>query len=806
VTGEVDRHSADLLELPAIRARLAAAAAFAGGREAAESLEPSPDPAVVAERREETEEALRLQEAGVSGPFGAFDVRPAAALAARGGSLDAAALGEVLATAEVALALRGEVVGREEAAPGLAAVMAAVDHGAVERVRAALERSLDRRGGLRDEASPELGSLRRRLAAARRQAADTLRSLVSTLRDHLQEGFTTERAGRPVLAVKASSRSAVPGLVHGASASGQTLFIEPMALVEENNRVRELAGAEHEEVERILRELSRLVGECAEGLRAAVAAMAHVDLALARAAVSRGWRGCVVEESDEVELTAARHPLLDPRSAVPIDLHLAGLRALVVSGPNTGGKTVALKTLGLVALCHQCGLRAPAARARLPVFDRVLSDIGDEQSIAQSLSTFSGHVRALRAILEAAGPRSLALLDEVASGTDPEEGSRLARAVLEALAGRGALVVATTHHAALKEWASDAPGAANAAVDVDPATFAPRYTLRVGAPGASHALEIAARLGLDRDVVEAARRAATPERRALEALLADAAAARAAAEAARAGAEEERAEAARLREEAAERADELRRLQERRAAEAAAVKDAARRAAEAELAGLTRELAALRAEIAAARRAEAARSRERGPGAAARERDRRLGAAAEAAGRARGALSRSYAAPPRPVAVGDHVVDPQMGFRGVVVALERGEAEVQGPGVGGAGARMRLPAARLVPVEGAAEPAPSAPPPPAVTLPPLRAADAEIDVRGRRAEEARAHVRERIDAASMAGLSRVRVIHGKGTGALRAAIREELARHPLVERVEPSPPEEGGEGSTIADLGGGAGG
>ena len=682
--------------------------------------------------------------------------------------------------------------------------MSSFDHGVVEFVRAALERSLDRRGGLRDEASPELGSLRRRLVAARRQAADTLRSLVSGLRDHLQEGFTTERGGRPVLAVKASSRSAVPGLVHGASASGQTLFIEPMALVEENNRVRELAGAEAEEVERILRELSRLVGESAEGLRGAVDAMAHVDLALARATVSRGWRGCVVEPAEEVELTAARHPLLDPRSAVPVDLHLAGLRVLVVSGPNTGGKTVALKTLGLVALCHQCGLRAPAARARLPVFDRVLADIGDEQSIAQSLSTFSGHVRALRSILDAAGPRSLALLDEVAGGTDPEEGSRLARAVLEALAGRGALVVATTHHAALKEWASEAPGAANAAVDVDPATFAPRYTLRVGAPGASHALEIAARLGLDRDV-----RGGRPPRRHPRA------------PGAGGPAERRRRRAGRGRGGAAGGRG---RARGGRAPARGGGRARRRPRAPARSAGPPRPRRSRRPPAARPRpswRASpaswppcAARSP---PPAAPRP---PAGASGPARGRPPASATAAWAPPPmppgapaapwraatrqppRPIAVGDQVLDPQMGFRGTVVALERGEAEVLGPGVGG-GTRMRLPAARLVPVEGGA-PAPSTPEPPAVRLPPLRAADAEIDVRGQRAEAARDHVRERIDAASMAGLERVRVIHGKGTGALRAAIREELARHPLVERVEPSPPEEGGEGSTVAYLGSGS--
>ena len=238
----------------------------------------------------------------------------------------------------------------------------------------------------------------------------------SGIREHLQEDFVTQRGGRPVLAVKASSRSSVPGLVHDASDSGQTLFVEPFEIVELSNRQSEAAGAEREEAERILRELSIAVAEQADALAHAVEAAGRIDLAIALGTVSRGWRGAPVEVSDEVRLVGARHPLLDPKTAVPIDLDLGGLRALVISGPNTGGKTVALKTLGLAALLHQSGLRPPADTAALPVFDAVLADIGDRQSIEMSLSTFSGHVANLVAILDAARERSLVLLDEVAAG------------------------------------------------------------------------------------------------------------------------------------------------------------------------------------------------------------------------------------------------------------------------------------------------------------------------------------------------------------------------------------------------------
>jgi DNA mismatch repair protein MutS2 len=386
------------------------------------------------------------------------------------------------------------------------------------------------------------------------------------------------------------------------------------------------------------------------------------------------------------------------------------------------------------------------------------------------------------------------LLDEPAAGTDPDEGARLAQAVVERLVDRGALVLATTHAPELKGWASAAPGAANAAVGLDARTLRPLYVLQIGEPGASHALGIAEGLGLDPAIVEAARAAGPPERRALEGLLAEAAAARA-------SADEERAAAADARRRAEDRDAELARRIARSREAAEAERARARREAEDELAELSRQLAKLRSEISAARREEAARRAATAAAGASRERerDRRLEAASRASARARDLAAAPAPAPAAggPVAVGDEVVDPEMGFRGRVVAIDGGRAEVQA-----GSARMHLPLARLV-RDAAAPSRPPGPerPAPAAPAPPGPAATLEVDVRGRRAADAAGAVRERMDAAAMAGLPQVRVIHGHGTGALRAAVREELARHPLVERAEPAPPEQGGDGATIAYLG-----
>ncbi|HEY6963369.1 MAG TPA: hypothetical protein VI408_15900, partial [Gaiellaceae bacterium] len=506
----MDAEAREALELPAILERLAAAAATDLGAARARALAPSPDADEVRARQALTAEAVALLDAADDPPLaGIVDVRPAVERAEREGVLGPRELRAVSVSIRVAVSARSAL-----SPPLLAEIAAAIDP-ALLHVADDVDPCIEDDGSdLRDTASPLLRKLRTELRNGNARVRDELARVARSadVRDALQESFLAERGGRPVLAVRAAARASVPGIVHDASSSGQTVFVEPLAVVELNNRLAEAAAQAREEEERILRVLSASVAARADALRALVDAAARLDLALACGALSRGWRGAPVEIGEEVRVLGARHPLLDPRSAVAIDLDLAGLRALVISGPNTGGKTVALKTLGLAALLHQCGLRPPAAEASLPVFDHVLADIGDRQSIEMSLSTFSGHLRTLVSILERATDRSLVLLDEAAAGTDPEEGSALAQALLERLAAQARLTVVTTHYAELKEWASAHDGAANAATGYDLDADEPLYRLALGRPGSSHALRVAERLGLDPAVVEAARSRVQPER------------------------------------------------------------------------------------------------------------------------------------------------------------------------------------------------------------------------------------------------------------------------------------------------------
>ncbi len=622
----MDRHALAVLEYPAIVERLAAEAATSRGAALARTLAPSPDALEVERRQAVTAEAIALFEAGAEPSLhGIEDVRGAVAHAARDGRLEPAILSDVARSITVALAARASLDAQAHLAPALRDLVAPVDATLAplaDTIRSAVE---DDGSDLRDSASSRLRRLRSQVRDGRRRVGDELRRLARAgeLREHLQEDFVTERGGRPVLAVKASARRKVPGIVHDASSSGQTLFVEPFAIVELNNRLSEAASAEREESERILAELSARVASDADALRALVEAMGALDLALACGFVSRRWRGAAVEISEEVRLLGARHPLLEPASAVPIDLDLGGLRAVVVSGPNAGGKTVALKTLGLAALLHQAGLRPPAHAAALPVFDRVLADIGDEQSIEMSLSTFSGHVSNLVAILDAATERSLVLVDELGSGTDPVEGSALAQALLDRLARQARLTVVTTHYPELKEWASSAAGVANAATGFDPETHGPLYRVFLGRPGTSHALRIAQRLGVDPEIVADARARVAPERLRTSELLAEAEAAERAARQTRAEAEGERRDAARHAERVRERETILASEIEAVRASAARARELAVAEAKRELADARAELQALRDEIRVARRRE--QQRRRAPAAAdraERERDR----------------------------------------------------------------------------------------------------------------------------------------------------------------------------------------
>jgi DNA mismatch repair protein MutS2 len=784
----VDADALRVLEFPAISARLAAVAATPRGAELALALVPSGDPEEVARRQALTAEASSLLDASSEPELvGIADVREAAALAARDGVLPPRELRAVATTIAVSLEAR-----RVVEPPLLAELLAAVDPSLAE-VRDAIDRAVDEDGtDLRDTASPELRKLRGELRTGRARITEEMARVArsSEIGDALQERFVTERGGRPVLAVKAGARDRVPGIVHDASSSGQTLFVEPFAIVELNNRLAEAASAEREEAERILRGLSALTGARAAELEAAVEATAAVDVALASATLSRRWRGASVEVAEGVRLEAARHPLLDPATAVPIDLDLRGLRALVVSGPNTGGKTVALKTLGLAALLHQAGLRPPAAVAELPVFDQVLADIGDRQSIEMSLSTFSGHVENIVAILRAATGRSLVLLDEVAAGTDPAEGTALAQALLARLVEQTKLTAVTTHYAELKEWASATDGVANAATGFDPETHAPLYRIAVGRPGTSHALQVAERLGLDAAVVADARTRVAPERLRTAELLAEAEDAERRAAEAHDEAERERRDAAAVAERARTRESALEAEIERVRASAAREREHAVAEAARELTDARAELQALRDEIRAARRREQERRRAK-PGAE-RERDRRLGAASERAARAEQALRAVEPLPLlAPLEPGDPVEAADLGVRGTIVAIEGDDAEVIAAG----GVRIRVPLARLRPSAERAAQAAAAPV--RVVAPASRDVSDELDVRGLRAQDAREAVRAFVDEASLAGLDSVRVVHGRGTGAVRAAVREELSRHPLVSGQTA----DSRDGATVVQLG-----
>ena len=517
----MDARSLALLEFPLVRTRLAELTSFPPSRRLAEALEPESDAVLVTRALDETDQARALiQERPGVGVGASHDIGPAVERAVRGGRLDAAQFLEIADTLDATSRLSTALA--DERRPLLRDLGHELHP--LPALRSTLARSFDPVGELLDTASPRLGGLR----AAVRVAYDRLRrrldALVgSELGGALQEPIVTLRNGRYVVPVKAEARSRVKGIVHDASGSGQTLFVEPLVVVELGNAWREAQASEREEIERILDELSALVAANGTLLRETLAALARFDLWAAKAQLAAEMDGVRAETADRptVTLLGARHPGLTGR-VVPIDVRLGeGYTALVVTGPNTGGKTVTLRTLGLLSLMHQAGLHVPAeAGSRLPVFRDVFADIGDEQSIAQSLSTFSGHLRRIIRIVEAAGPGTLVLLDELGAGTDPTEGSALAQALLDHFIRAGALVAATTHYAELKAYAHTTGQARNASVEFDLETLSPTYRLTIGLPGGSQAFAIAERLGLPPEIVGDARSRLSESQRAFEETLA----------------------------------------------------------------------------------------------------------------------------------------------------------------------------------------------------------------------------------------------------------------------------------------------
>ncbi|MEO8084891.1 MAG: endonuclease MutS2, partial [Ardenticatenales bacterium] len=578
----MDPKTLRVLEYDKIVARLAEHTAFPAGNALARALLPSPDAAEVVARQAVTREARAFLDRRDGATIeGAHDIREAAMGAARGRVLQPAELLAVRATLQIARRVKRALAHDDVRWPGLAAM--AVNLDPCPAVHDAIGDAIDDAGEVMDGASPELRRVRRQLKVVHDRITRQLQAIVKgAAKEYLQDALITQRNGRWVVPVKADFRGKVPGVVHDTSDSGATLFVEPLGVVDNGNAHRELVVQEQREIERVLRALSEAVGAEAEAMDETVRALARLDLAFAAARYGRAIRGVSPDLVDApapmLTCQAARHPLLDPEHVVPISPRIGDdFRLMVITGPNTGGKTVTLKTIGLLVLMAQAGLQIPCADgARLAVFDGVFADIGDEQSIEQSLSTFSGHMTNIIRVLADATPRSLVLLDELGAGTDPTEGAALAGAILETLRARGIACVASSHFTELKAYAYGTAGVANASVEFDVETLRPTYELTIGLPGRSNALAIAGRLGLPADIVEAARAGLTVSAVEMEELLSDIRAARRAAIQAAAAATERRQTADRW-------AAQLEGGVEALAAERAAVLDAAHEQARAEL-------------------------------------------------------------------------------------------------------------------------------------------------------------------------------------------------------------------------------
>jgi len=797
---DVSRRTLEALEWPLLVERLRALARTPLGRARCEiDAEPSlfaPDLETARRLQSETSEARRLLEREAP-PFGGIaDVGPALLRAERGGEIGAGDLLDVAAAIESIEATQRFLASHVESAPLLAARGATL--GRHIDLAQSIGDALDAEGQVRDSASPVLAEAR---AESRRLTGELQRRMDSALRDpevapHLSDSFVTIRNDRFVLPVRADARGRVRGIVHDVSASGTTLFVEPQAVVDANNRLKEAERSIAREVARVLRDLATDTGREAPMLRASLDALAELDLAFARGALSHELDGMepAMREAGVYVLPQLRHPLIPPARCVANDLRLGeSHHVLVLSGPNAGGKTVAMKAVALAALMARAGLHVAAgAGARADFAERLLADIGDAQSLRESLSTFSAHLANLAHIVAEADAKTLVVLDEIGDGTDPGEGAALAQAVLEALADAGARVVVTTHYALLKELAQGDARFENASFEFDPVSLEPTYRLRIGAIGASSALAVAARMGLRRDVLERADALLDREDRQIERTLAEL-------NASRLLLERERREAERAREESETTRDELRkkleRLQTRRDELFASMRrdlDAAFQRAHGEVAGVIRELQ----RGGAPKAADAARARERllAIESQAREAERELAPEEPAA---------ETSAPEeidwRVARAGDPVVV-RGGGSGVLAALpdRRGRVAVQ---VGGA--RLLLPRERVARAQGAPKPAARV----AHVSVEAKASAGEhaggierCDLRGMRVEAAIDELSALLDRAALRGCSRLHVIHGLGTGALREAVRAHLAGSPYVERFESGHPDVGGAGVTEVTL------
>ncbi len=809
----MDEKTLTTLEYLKILDRLAGYCAFEASADKARSLRPVRDLDEARRLLAETQEAVQLMVKNYDLSIGgARDVRGSVDLANHGGVLAPQDLLDIKYTLVSARTLSRTFERMGVSFPNLYSIIAQLPppFGLIDSIT----KAISDRGDVLDSASAKLENIRRDLRISHDRLLTRLQRIITDPKNtpYLQESIITQRDGRYVLPLRSEFKGRIRSIVHDQSSSGATLFVEPLGVVELNNQYRELLLAERDEIRRILWELSQQVAAKGYEINHTVEVIAELDLALARGKYAEDLRAtCPVLHSIDpkgnrhpgtiIRLYQARHPLLDSETVVPIDVDLdSQTYALVITGPNTGGKTVSLKTIGLLVLMAQSGLHIPAhSGSEISLFDSIYADIGDEQSIEQSLSTFSGHITNIIRILEQADRRSLVILDELGAGTDPTEGAALARAILNYILNLGITTLVTTHHPELKAFAHATPGVVNASVEFDIATLRPTFHLTIGLPGRSNALAIAQRLGLPEAIIVDARAELSPEDIRAEDLLNEIHHQRDLARQARAASDKAFAQADTLRSELLTRLENLE--EERRA-----VLEKARSEGEAQVKALQAEISEVRHALARARQpVEALQIIE--------EKVEILEEIVETP--VERAVPDIEVPQRRAIRLGDKVRLRNLGTQGIVSAITQEEVEVQvgvlrvrtrlvelelaSGGILRAGESARSEATVPKPAHKLSEPVPADQPVRAGSMLP-ESPGMELDLRGRRADDALDLLDRYLDAAFYAGLPFVRIIHGKGTGRLREVVREMLSQHPHVKSYENGGEKEGGEGVTIAKL------
>ena len=780
-----------VLEFPKIREMLAQYAVTELGKERALALEPSGEADTVRRWQAETEEASTVFSYAGANPMAYFsDIRQYLRLAEIGSALSAKALLEVAETLKASRIVRTALVTDREDTPYL------TEMGSRLTTNRDLEEEIFNailsEDEIADRASPELFEIRKHIRLVNDRVRDKLNAIVRSTetQKYLQDAIVTMRNGRYVVPVKAECRQFVPGIVHDQSGTGSTLFIEPMALVEAGNELKQWSLKERQEIERILAEFSARVAPDAPMLRVNVDILAEADMIFAKAALGREMKAVQpkINQRGYINLIRARHPLIDPDKVVPSNLWLGeDFTTLIVTGPNTGGKTVTLKTVGLLSLMAQAGLQIPAAYgSEIAVFDEVFADIGDEQSIEQSLSTFSSHMTNIVTILENVTEDSLALFDELGAGTDPTEGAALAMSILQHLLSRKVRTLATTHYSELKMFALSTPGVENASVEFNVETLQPTFRLSIGVPGKSNAFEISRKLGLPEFLIQDAGKRLSQAEVRFEDVIANAEYHRQVAEKERALAEEAARETTRLRDEA----DRLRReMEDRREAELKKAKEEARKVlqkAQRQSEQMIADLKKLRTEGVKEHEIQNMR--------------RQLQDAIDANADVVRPVETSPEEAPGDVNVGDTVLLTTLGMKAVVLTKpdQKGEVTVQAGAIKTKAQLSQLRMARPdAPEKGPRRAHAQGGSRVSVAMRPV---ETECDVRGMNLEEALHCVDMFLDGAILNKLKEVSVIHGKGTGILRNGVHKHLKTHPAVKEFRLGRYGEGEDGVTIITL------